>query len=398
MFRALLAATVLYASAGYAGNVVVSPQPIADLLANPGMGIESSGQQSWPRSTIASRRWYWAVLEPQRGLPRWDLIADALAQAHDRGQTLAIRLRPYDAEHPLPQWCIPSGREPASGDASLWKHWRDFVAELGRRFDGHPDLDTVDIPSIPMPADSPERKPLMDLWFAAFPGMRLLANSKDPEAASEAVAREAGWRFDDLGNVGSQAAAMLDAGVSEAWRRSPVHLETYRTPAYWKQQGWDAGKILDQGLRWHVTALEIPAGAIPSEFAPAFADFERRMGYRLELRRMEYPASVSAGSRMPIQMRWVNAGVAPVYRPYAPALEFAFSGSRYMVDLPVDVRAWLPGETTVEQEIRLPPMPPGDYRLRLALLDPITNQPAVRLAIAGRLPNGWYDLGAISVQ
>lgn len=38
------------------------------------------------------------------------------------------------------------------------------------------------------------------------------------------------------------------------------------------------------------------------------------------------------------------------------------------------------------------------HRLRVAILDPRTGAPAVELAIAGRQPDGWYDLGDIQVE
>jgi hypothetical protein len=41
---------------------------------------------------------------------------------------------------------------------------------------------------------------------------------------------------------------------------------------------------------------------------------------------------------------------------------------------------------------------PGSYRLRVALLDARTLQPAIRLAIEGREPDGWYTLGSITVE
>jgi hypothetical protein len=43
-------------------------------------------------------------------------------------------------------------------------------------------------------------------------------------------------------------------------------------------------------------------------------------------------------------------------------------------------------------------LPPGIYRFRVALLDPETSQPAVLLAIKGRQPDGWYDLGSVEVK
>ena len=42
-------------------------------------------------------------------------------------------------------------------------------------------------------------------------------------------------------------------------------------------------------------------------------------------------------------------------------------------------------------------MPAGEYDLAIALLDPQTRQPKVKLAIAGMEPDGWYTLGKIKV-
>jgi len=41
---------------------------------------------------------------------------------------------------------------------------------------------------------------------------------------------------------------------------------------------------------------------------------------------------------------------------------------------------------------------PAQYDLDIGILDERTNQPAVKLAIAGRRPDGWYSLGKIRVQ
>jgi hypothetical protein len=40
---------------------------------------------------------------------------------------------------------------------------------------------------------------------------------------------------------------------------------------------------------------------------------------------------------------------------------------------------------------------PGDYELSVALLDPITLEPGIRLAIDGRGSDGWYTLGKIRI-
>jgi Domain of unknown function (DUF4832) len=441
----------LLAAGGFAQMVVLHPKLIDDVLVNPGMGIQTfqrfngdplnpglkwseegptgaiaaTGAAKFPGSTIAYCRWFWETLEPEQGQVRWDIITDALAGAHKHGQRLAIRLMPYDQKHPLPAWYRSSGAKRANAEgAAVWepdfsdplylKYWGALVKEAGRRFDGHPDLDTVDISSVGywgegwsdyMPA-FPYQKKLIDIWFDAFPTTHLLMNFDQPEALAYGTSRGAGWRFDCLGDLRPKWCHMLDfypeqiarTGIQDVWKRSPVSMETCWVPGYWLKQGWDVNYILGEALRWHVTSLNIKSSAIPPEFAGAFENFERKMGYRLELRRIEYPPAVESGRAALVKMWWVNSGVAPVYRPYNLAIGFAAGGGQAVVQVPADVRKWLPGDTVVEEAIALPEMKPGEYRLRVALLDPASGKPAIRLGIAGRTADGWYDLGPVSVR
>jgi hypothetical protein len=100
-----------------------------------------------------------------------------------------------------------------------------------------------------------------------------------------------------------------------------------------------------------------------------------------------------------IHMWWLNAGVAPVYRSYDLALQLRSASSRAEIKLPVDVRKWLPGDAVFDGTIYIPEsLAAGSYRLRVALVDPRTGQPAIKLAIAGLEPDGWYDLAPIDVR
>jgi hypothetical protein len=457
LFSGLLAA----AAAADQVTIVIRPREIQDVLINPGMGIQTfqrfagqplnqgskwseegptavqpaSAAAEFPPSSISYCRWFWSALEPDKGKLRWEIFDAALAEARAHGQTLAIRLMPYDEEHPLPEWYRLSGarraNKRADKDGTIWqpdfsdplylKHWGELVAEAGRRYDGHPYLESVDISSVgywgegwsPYMPSLAHQKALIDIYLEAFTRTPLLMNFDEPKALRYGTDRGAGWRLDCLGDMRISSdnphfqPEMLDvypqqivrAGIQDVWKRSPVSLESCWVPAYWKEQGWDVGYILEQALRWHVTSVNVKSSAIPPEWHASFEAFQKRLGYRLILRRFEYPAQARAGGMLRITMWWLNAGVAPPYRPYELALELRSASAARLIRLPVDVRTWLPGDAVWDGNIYVPDdLALGEYRLRIALLDPRLLKPAIRLAVEGREADGWYALGTLTVR
>ena len=441
------------------GTVIVRPRQIGDVLVNPGMGIQTfqrfNGEainpgRKWseqgpeaklpqadvkpdfPDTSLAYVRWFWSQIEPQRGKYRWDVIDLALDEARRHHQTLTFRLMPYDEHHPLPEWYQTSGarraNKPGDKDGAIWspdssdplyvKQWGEVVAGAGERYDGHPYLDSVDVSTFgywgegwgPYPPDWAIQKELIDQYFAAFHRTPLLMNFDELRALDYAVHQGAGWRLDcwgDMGRPGRNWSHMLDlypeqvvkAHAEEIWKRSPVSLETCGTPLSWKDWGFDLTYIFDQALRWHATSINIKSTAIPAEWKSQFDDFQKKIGYRFALRRLEYPRSVHAGQAAMFRMWWLNAGVAPVYRDYVLALAFQSPGGSSVVRTGARVRDWLPGDAVFEDPLYVPDdLKPGPYRLRVALLDARTLTPAIRLAIEGRQEDSWYDLGAITVE
>ncbi|HUU15083.1 MAG TPA: DUF4832 domain-containing protein [Terriglobia bacterium] len=398
---------------------------------------DESVRPNFPDSSIAYCRWFWSALEPEKGTYRWDIIDLALEEARAHHQTLAIRLMPYDREHALPEWYRNSGarraNKPTDEDGNTWQpdfsdalylqYWGELVAAAGTRYDGHPYLDTVDISSVGywgegwsryMPS-FPHQKVLIDIWIEAFKRTPLLMNFDEEKALAYGTRQGAGWRLDCLGDMKGRVwegrtsvwSHMLDfypqqivrAGIQDVWERSPVSLETCGTPGSWKQRGYDVDYILAQALRWHITSLNVKSTAIPAEWEKQFEEFQKKMGYRFLLRKLQYPKAVKAGSMMPVEMWWLNAGVAPVYRDYWLAVQISSPNGSAVIRTDADVRKWLPGDAVYESTIYVPEhLRPGAYRFRLAMLDPRTEQPAVRLAIEGRQADGWYDLGEITVE
>ena len=451
----MLAGAALVAAAQQQ-TVVVRPAEIQDVLVNPGMGIttfqrfngqELNGLYKWsergpetelqdaptkpdfPDTSIAYLRWYWTAIEPEHGKYRWEIIDLALAEAQKHGQRLAIRLMPYSNIDPLPEWYRNSGarraNSPNDKDGTIWqpdfsdplflKFWGELVQAAGLRYDGNPILDSVDISSVGywgegwsdyMPGFQ-FQKPLIDIWLKAFTHTTLLMNFDEPEALAYGTQHGAGWRLDCLGDMKSRDPEMLDqypqevarTGIGDVWKHRPVSLEVCGTPSQWKRSGYDVNYILDQALRWHVTSVNLKSSPIPPEWKGQFEVFEKRMGYRLILRRLEYSRQVAPGAMMPVHMWWYNAGVAPVYRDYRLAMQLWSQGAKTVLYIPADVDRWLPGDSVVDEPVYIPrDLAAGSYHVRIALVDPDTGAPVIRLAIAGRTSDGWYDLGTLDVQ
>jgi hypothetical protein len=128
-------------------------------------------------------------------------------------------------------------------------------------------------------------------------------------------------------------------------------------------------------------------------------EFNNRMGYQFELRKLEYLSKVRAGSMMPVQMWWVNTGVAPPYRKYDLSIELKSATTSGLIRVDSDVTKWLPGDDIVlEDRVWVPNLAPGTYRLRIGLVDSFTGKPAIKLPMKGRTEDNWHDLGEIQIQ
>lgn len=442
--------------------VVVRPKEIYDVLVNPGMGITTfqrfNGQEpnpplkwsemgpekklpqaatkpDFPDTSVSYCRWYWNVLEPEKGKFNWQIVDLAIEEARAHGQTLAIRLMPYSNEDPLPEWFRQSGvkrlNKDSDKDGKIWqpdfsdplylKHWGELVAEAGKHYDGNPYIDSVDISSVGywgegwspyMPAFS-FQKALIDIWLEAFKHTILLMNFDEPEALAYGTQQGAGWRLDCWGDMRTNSndpyfpAEMLEiypqqivrTGIQNVWQRSPVSLETCYTVPGWKERGYDVDYIIEQGLRWHVSTANIKSAPIPSEWKAKFEDFQRKMGYRFVLRRLEYTKEIPAGTMMPVHMWWLNAGVAPIYQPYDLVMQLRSDKNSSTIRIPVDVRKWLPGDAVFDGTVYVPEeLPPGAYNVRVAMLDPRTGKPAIKFANEGRQDDGWYAMGSLTVK
>ena len=197
--------------------------------------------------------------------------------------------------------------------------------------------------------------------------------------------------------------AIIEYGLSDVWKKSPVSFEICGTFLNWKQvQHYDADDvryIFSQALKWHISSFNAKSSPVPPEWEPLVNDWLKKMGYRFVLKSITYNKIINRQGLFSIRSWWENKGVAPCYIDYP--LAFRLINSRYssIIIADADIRQWLPGDNIYNKSFYLPgSMSPGKYTVQVAILDKSTRQPVVQLAIEGKEADGWYTLGAITVQ
>jgi len=439
-------AAVAMAAARPVNLVKVEPKETDELLANPGMGWQTFYQFADEDPNLdglpsgsAYIRFYWRTLEPEEGKINFAMLDDMLAHARRVGQKMSFRvmIACTDSDMPsgAPDWLRAKGckgyeyRYQGRGrtywvpdfDDPIFKqaHFR-LIRELGKRYDGHPDIDYIDIGSVGLwgewhmsgtGLDVPPLKTRLEIinaYCQAFPNTLKLMLIGDREGMKHAISRGCGWRADCLGDYtkgwnhmqNAYPQEVKESDAESAWKSAPVAWETCWDMRKWVQEGWDVRHIFDYALAYHGSYVNNKSQPIPEGYRGEVERLIRKLGYRLVLRSAEYPARVARGDILRLHMAWENVGVAPPYLNYL--LAFRLTDTRGKTERAVSrrsIQGWLPGKADLRESFRVPTtLARGRCELAIGIVDPRTKQPAVRLAISGRDAEGWYSLGAVEID
>jgi len=441
--------------------VIVRPKEIDDVLVNPGMGFmtfqrfngdklnegvkwtegypivyqEFKGSlenENHPMTSIAYFRVYWKFVEPEQGKYNWPMLDKVLRTAHSRKQTLMLRIAPYGTkpDNDVPNWyramvgdesskkMIPKWRTDPE-DPRYAKYFGAMIRAVGARYDGHPDLESVDLAIVgawgegagAADLSQPTREALVNSYLEAFKKTPLVMLLTDEKTNGYAISkRDVGWRVDCLGDMGGfnpnwchmydyYPEGIINFGMQDAWKKAPVSFEVCWVMQTWKDKGWDIDYIIDQSLKWHISSFNAKSSPVPAEWKPNVERWLKKMGYRFVLRKFTYPSRLAPQGKLAFTTWWENKGVAPCYKQFQLALRLKGPERTAILRTDADIRKWLPGDNVYDDAVFVPAdMPPGEYDLGLAIIDPDTAEPKVKLAIEGRGEDGWYYLGKITIR
>lgn len=406
-----------------------------------------------PMTSIAYFRVYWKYIEPEMGKYNWDMIDKVLKTAHDRKQTLLLRVAPYGSgtksndETDVPAWYrtmvgnrqewIPEGTgwRVDAEDPRYAQYFGKMITELGKRYDGHPDFEAVDMSIVGFWGEGrgseilteKTRETLVRAYtdnFRKTPLIMLLTDEKTKKFGLSQA--DVGWRVDCIGDLGFWAEdknkpgwthmfdyypqGIINFGMKDAWKKAPVSLEVCGTIKSWKGkkdscrycQGYSIEQlnyIINETLKWHISSFNAKSSGVPDEWRPYIDSWLKRMGYRFVLRSFSYPEYAVRGEKMMIKSWWDNRGVAPIYKKYLLALRLTNGESSRVIITDADIKTWFPGDNLYDDGIFIPrELTAGKYDLQIAIVDIQSHQPKVKLAIRDMKGDGWYSLGQIEIK
>ena len=379
---ALVALAVATAASAQAPTVVARPADHGRALINPGMGLtlhfysnvpgnygsrlEPSDALAWfPGCSVVYLRIPWAYLEPEEGVYNWAAFDTPAQRWLARGCQVAFRVTCSEnwLRFATPEWVKQAGAkgvfwdygkgvsekgafwDPDFVDPVFLAKLERFLRAMAARYDGNPDVAFIDIGTyglwgeghtgassrVPQERMDEEVKRHIDLHVKCFP-RSLLCISDDVSGPSNRsgaypvvdYARAKGVTLrDDSILVQPPPNAWYHADQAQRfWPDLPVILEHEHYGSSVARKAWDPELLLKAVEEYHASYLSIhwwPQELLEKN-REAFDRINRRIGYRLQLREVAFPAEAPVGARFDVAWSWANAGVAPCYGGGFPAL------------------------------------------------------------------------------
>ena len=357
-------------------RVDVRPEITGDALINPGMGwvffhysnrLWAYGSKTgtgdtlgwFPGTSTIYFRLPWACLEPEEGKFRWDIFDSYAAPWIAAGKKIAIRITCCENRYryATPEWVHKAGSKgidytfstrDATPQGVLWEpDYKDpvfltkldrFLAAMGKRYNGNPAVAFIDIGTFGMwgeghtggtskltQAQTDEVVKLhIDLHKQHFPDTQLCIS--DDVAGSS----RQGSHFPSMDYALSKGVTLRDDSIlvqktprqwyhaelaGQFWPTLPVIVEHEHYGLSRDRGAWDNDLLAKSVEDYHASYMSIHWW--PKEYLQKNREvvdrINRRLGYRLEPRKILYPKTVKLGVPFEVESVWANVGVARCY-------------------------------------------------------------------------------------
>lgn len=358
------------------GINVIRPQDNGQALINPDMGwtmhfysnittnygskLEPSDSLEWfPGCSTVYLRIPWAFVEPEEGKFNWAILDTPAQRWISTGRKVAFRITTSEnwIRYATPEWVKKAGAKgvfydfPAkiSDKGNLWdpdftdriylQKLEKFLAAMAARYDGNPNVAFIDIGTFGLwgeghtlmtscltqkQTNKAVRKHI-DLHVKYFKHT-LLCISDDvigPEAPGKhfpltdyALSKGVSLRDDSIMVQPAPKSWFHSEMAQEYWPKLPVILEHEHFGSSKERGAWGDGSLLIKSIEdYHASYMAIHwwPEIEYKENAAIIARINQRIGYRMQLKELSWPAKVKIGEWFTVTSKWANGGVAPCY-------------------------------------------------------------------------------------
>ncbi|SFI40045.1 protein of unknown function [Planctomicrobium piriforme] len=319
-------------------------------------------------------------------------------------------------------------------DLKLRKSLQQFIAALGKRYDGDPRIGFITAgllgtwgewhtyPRDELFASQAVQNEVMSAYEAAFkitPVLLRYPAGPEHESLAPNAQRNFGYHDDSFAwatlDTGKQnddwffVPALQQAGIAavEKWKTAPIGGEI-RPEAWGKVFDAKPGKKQIQNFEkcvrtthasWLMDSGLYEQKTSPERYRRAIEQV-RLLGYDFHV--PQVTLGPLTGKQLPVSVHLENRGVAPFY--YDWPVEFGFiSSGRVVETLPSTgkITGLLPGDPVRiwTQSLDVQSLPAGKYRLALRVVNPLPQGKPLRFANAAQDADaaGWLTLGEIDI-
>jgi len=423
--------------------------PASDaVFANPFIGNAvwaSSAPEHAQAFTLVYADLVWADFEPEQGLYDFASFEEKNHFALWRAQGKRVIFRfvmdvPTAKRHrDIPEWLYrQTGMD---GDAYHVAYGRGYspnyenpilidaharaIAAFGRRYSDDPFIAYIEIGSLghwgewhvhekigKMPPKDVREK-YVKPYIEAFPNAKLLMRRpftiaatsgmglfNDTAGAMEPTQKWLSWiehgADDSLSDDGVNLVPMPDA-----WRKSPIGGELATGMKHQALLGPLLTQTIDLFKRSHTSWIgpgsfsDVPRGG---DLQGALNQVLNTIGYRLRVDNCTVDEAANGALRL--TMVWKNDGAAPFYFDWQPFLSFeGADGTRTLYPLAMQLIDVQPGlDYSVSMTLPQDALPSGAYTISVGILDPVTKEAGVALAMVADENDLWYELLRIDLQ
>lgn len=428
---------------------VIHPEKISGPIVNPLMGwapwatIKESHQ---PHSLVYADL-TWQSLEPQEGIYDFNTFEreQQLARWRKEGKRIIFRFvldKPGDESHlDIPDWLFEKingsgdfydneygmGFSPDYSNLVLIDYHQKAMKALGERYGRDSFFAFIELGSLghwgewhthpqimPLPSET-IRTAYVYQYKEAFPETELLMRRPF------SIAKQLGLGlYNDMTGDLLQTTIWLDwiknggpflptdinglAPMSNGWQTAPVGGEQSPVLPNERMYGDDLEQTLELLKKSHTTFIgpngpyNIPLG---NPLQEGIDKTLTTLGYRIYICDVQMPQKIRYGKSAAVTLTFSNDGIAPIYYNW-PASLYLFDESGNILsthEMPMDIRKVLPDEKySVTVHVPIDNRENGKYSIGIAILDPLTNQPAVRLANKNKRSDLIQYIGAFEIK